>query len=298
MTSGPVILQARAISKQRRRSEPPRGEEPVPPARAGRLHAPPSRTRSVPHLFDCWDDVSPRIRAAKELRLFLDFDGTLVDFRARPDQVRLGDRARSALRALANHQSAHVAVVSGRRRASLVHFVKVPRVRFFGLYGWENEQGFHLPQATRRIFSQVRAMLAGLPAKAPGIYIEDKDLSLAVHFWAASPQARRRARAWLRKSVERFSAHLRVIPSGNVWEIVPRQVRGKGVAVQNMLRTLRTPFLPVYVGDDLTDEAAFKVLRDGITVHVGPRRRTNARFWLRNADEVCSFLERLEAELP
>jgi trehalose 6-phosphate phosphatase len=65
-----------------------------------------------------------------------------------------------------------------------------------------------------------------------------------------------------------------------------------------MLRDLGTTFLPIYVGDDLTDEPAFKVLRKGITVLVGRRRPTNAHFWLKNPSRVSVFLERLERLLP
>jgi trehalose 6-phosphate phosphatase len=65
-----------------------------------------------------------------------------------------------------------------------------------------------------------------------------------------------------------------------------------------MLRDRGNTFLPIYVGDDLTDEPAFRVLRKGITVLVGPRRPTNAHFSLRNPAQVGVFLERLERLLP
>jgi trehalose 6-phosphate phosphatase len=92
--------------------------------------------------------------------------------------------------------------------------------------------------------------------------------------------------------------HLRIIRAGNVWEVAPGHVQGKGPAVRKLLRELGTAFLPIYVGDDLTDEPAFKVLRQGITVLVGSRRPTNAHFWLRSPAHVSVFLERLERLLP
>ncbi len=250
-----------------------------------------SRTRP---LFKSWPEIVRRVRGATDLRLFLDFDGTLVDFRSRPDQVSMDEEMRDALGKLAAHPIVHTTLISGRRRASLMEYVTLPGVQLFGLYGWEKNDAS--PSALRQIL-RVRVLLAELPHEAPGIYIEDKELTLAVHFREAAPPAARTARAWLRRLILRFPG-LRIIRSSNVWEVVPRDIRGKGVAVRAILRGVPPPYLPIYVGDDLTDEPPFAVLREGITVLVGPLRRTKARYHLRDTNEVCLFLQRLEAELP
>jgi trehalose-phosphatase len=260
---------------------------------------PPRRgSANVSPLLDNWAQVARRVHTAKDLRLFLDFDGTLVDFRSRPDQVTLEPEMRTRLRKLAAHPFVHVAIVSGRRRAELLHYVKVARVEFLGLYGWEKEAGMHLPEPAMRSLSQARLILGDLPNQAPGIFIEDKGLSLAVHFREASPAAERKARSWLRRITAQFREHLHIIRGSNVWELLPREIRGKGFALRGILRGLPRPFLPFYVGDDLTDEEAFAALRTGVTVLAGPLRRTKARFHLRGTSEVGTFLERLEAELP
>ena len=151
----------------------------------------PSRPGNTPvyPLLDHWAEVARRVRASKDLRLFLDFDGTLVDFRSRPDEVTLEPEMRTRLRKVAAHPFVHVAIVSGRRRASLIQYIKVPRVQFFGLYGWEKEAGMHLPEPAMHSLSQARLILGDLPNQAPGIFIEEKGLSLAVHFREASPAA-------------------------------------------------------------------------------------------------------------
>jgi trehalose-phosphatase len=260
-----------------------------------------TRSRSVVRIspvFNSWRAISGRVRAAKNIALFLDFDGTLVDFCSRPEQVKLSARTQAALRKLASHRSVRVTIVSGRRHASLLQFIKTPRVSLHGLYGWENAKGLSLSVKSAGKISKARAILAGLPDRAPGIFIEEKGASLAVHFRDASAQAERHACVELRKLIARMRPHLRIIRAGNVWEVAPGHVQGKGPAVRKLLRELGTAFLPIYVGDDLTDEPAFKVLRQGITVLVGSRRPTNAHFWLRSPAHVSVFLERLERLLP
>lgn len=254
--------------------------------------------RRVSPVFDSWRDVSRRVRAAKHIALFLDFDGTLVDFCSRPDDVKLSARTIAALRKLAGHRSVRVMIVSGRRHASLLQFIKTPRVFLHGLYGWENESGMRLSRKTTDQISKARALLAGLPDKAPGIFIEEKGISLAVHFRDASANAERHACAELRKLLARLRPYLRIIRSGNVWEVAPTEVLGKGAAVRNMLRELGPSFLPIYVGDDLSDEPAFQAARKGITVLVGLRQPTKAHFRLRNPAQVSVFLERLQSLLP
>jgi trehalose-phosphatase len=250
------------------------------------------------YLFDCWDQIAQRIRAAKDIRLYLDFDGTLVAYRARPEQVRLRERTRLALRRLAGHRGVHVAIVSGRRRGELAKIFNAPSVKYMGLYGWEDQSKVALPDAASSSLLEVRKYLAGFPKEMRGITVEDKGFSVAVHFRNASLAMQRRAQVRVRKIVARFRRDLRVIRSTSAWDVVPVQVQGKGAALRNALAGIRRPFLTIYAGDDITDEPAFKALSSGITVLVGETRRSHAQFRLRDSLEIYTFLRLLEAELP
>jgi trehalose-phosphatase len=252
---------------------------------------------AVPHLFDCWERVSKELRAATEFWIFLDFDGTLVRYYERPGDVKLSDKCRRVLLRLSSHRRVHLTIVSGRRNSALRKYIRVPRVKLLGLFGWERSGKAAIPRKTRAALCGMRSVLAPLAESFPGIQVEEKGISYAVHFRGASPGAQRHVRAWIRGLLPRIRSHFRVIQSMHACEIVPRQVKGKGVGVSVFTRGLRTPFLPIYVGDDLTDEPAFNVLRQGITVRVGPVSRTKARFRLKNPEEVRAFLERLEEEL-
>jgi trehalose 6-phosphate phosphatase len=275
-----------------------------PPEMGRRRPAPFAMTQTqngIPHLLDCggncWEHLSKQVRAATSIWIFLDFDGTLVGYYDRPEDVKLGSECRRILLRLSRHRRVRLAIVSGRRNAALREHFQMPRVKLLGLFGWEKSGR---PAVSRRVKEALRGLrpaLARLSAKFPGILVENKGISYAVHFRGMPPEAQRRVRAWVRRLVARIRPDFGVIQSQHACEIVPRQVQGKGVAMREFTRSLRAPFLPIYVGDDLTDEPAFVALRRGITVRVGDFSRTKARFRLRNPDEVCTFLERIEEDL-
>ena len=89
----------------------------------------------IPHLFDHWNQISPRIQSANDIRLFLDFDGTLVSYCPRPEDVTLGVAMRRILGRLGHHRHVHMAILSGRRNAVLRQFVRIAHIQFMGLYG-------------------------------------------------------------------------------------------------------------------------------------------------------------------
>jgi trehalose-phosphatase len=244
------------------------------------------------YLFDCWEEIARRIRAARDIRLYLDFDGTLVGYRPRPEQVKLREKTRAALRRLAEHRRVHVAIVSGRRRKELAKLLRAPSVEFLGLYGWENADKVSLSPRTRTSLAEVRKALRALAKGMSGVFVEDKGISVALHFRKASAAVQRQAH-----ERARVRGELHVLPSQSLWDVVPNEVRGKGAAMRAALSRVRKPSLAIYAGDDVTDEPAFKVLSDGITVLVGEPRKTHARYRLRDPLEVYAFLRLLEAEL-
>jgi trehalose 6-phosphate phosphatase len=255
-----------------------------------------ARRRGSRHLFDRWPEVSCRLRRAKHIALFLDFDGTIVPIQARPEMVRLGRATRRLIGRLAKRPRMAVCIVSGRRLADLRRRANAPGVRYLGLHGWEQE-GKAPSAVAGRVLGQAKHLVMERLGLLPGIRLEDKGISFAVHYRGATYGVTRLARAILRGTLEPFEAYLRLLKGKKVWEMLPSEIQGKGSAVRLLLAELPHQTLPIYVGDDTTDEAAFAQLRYGITVRVGGHRGSKARFYLRNPDEVVGFLERLEAEV-
>ncbi|MBI4166576.1 MAG: trehalose-phosphatase [Acidobacteria bacterium] len=259
-----------------------------------RIHRPASRCSSR-HLFDRWSEVAQLLRAAKHIALILDFDGTIVPIQRRPEMVRLGPSPRRLIGRLAKHSRLTVCIVSGRSLADLRGRAGVPGVRYVGLHGWEWSRKKSVPPGDKNL-DRVKLLLKNRLGSLVGIRLEDKGISFAVHYRGATQSAARRADVLLRKTLKPFEPHLHVMNGKKVWEVLPPGVQGKGRAVRLLLANLPSGTLPIYIGDDTTDESAFAELGGGITVRVGGHRRSKARFTLRNPGEVLGFLETLEAE--
>lgn len=255
------------------------------------------RQRRAKHLFDCWTTVRRRLRRARRVALFLDFDGTLVALRSHPDQVRLESSLRKLLHLLARCRKVTVSVISGRRRADIQKRINVPGVRYLGLYGWETEGDVFQTCASAGMVLRARRLLYDGPGKLPSIWVEDKGLSLAVHYRGAPSGAVRRARRMIGEILAPLKPQLQLLRGKKVWEVLPREITGKGGAVRELLAKHSRSTLPIYIGDDVSDESAFVQLRPGLTVRVGPARRSAARYRLRDPQEVRRFLERMVLEI-
>lgn len=211
-----------------------------------------------------------------------------------PDAVSLGQPTQRVLRRLARGPGSHVYIMSGRRLADLRRRVKIPGVRLLGLHGWE-KRGARLPPEQKQFLRRAKIWLAKHLPALPGIRVEDKGYALAVHYRGAKQPAARCAQQVLRAARNHFQPDLRLLKGRSIWELLPQAIGGKGHATQRLLKGIPDDTLPIFIGDDTSDEAAFAVLRHGLAVHVGGGRRTKAHFCLRDPDEVCEFLERLEA---
>lgn len=252
--------------------------------------------RGPRQVFDRWSEVAQRLHAAKHIALLLDFDGTIVPIQPRPEMVRLSLPTRRLIGRLARHSRVTVCIVSGRRLADLRRRANVPGVRYVGLHGWEWDRKMSAPFEDK-ILREAKRLLEERLASLAGIRLEDKGISFAVHYRGATSGAARLARSLLHKTLKPFAPYLQVLHGKKVWEVLPPEVQGKGRAVRLLLAELPHGTLPIYVGDDTTDESAFAELRGGITVRVGKHRRTKARFCLRSPDEVVALLGALEAEI-
>ena len=258
-----------------------------------------SQVRDAPQsAFRCWTAIRFRLRTAKRWAFFLDFDGTLVNLRRRPGDVRMTCEAKRVLRRLAGHAHVQVVIVSGRTLRSVRKLVALKGVRYFGVHGGEREsKPVALSMESKLALEGAKRSARTRLDALRGIWIEDKGLSFAIHYRNADSQSARRAEEALGGLLHPWGDTLHVLNGSRVWEILPREIPGKFTAVADVLGGRGADTAVIYVGNDGTDEGAFGFLPDQITVRVGREPLTRARYFVRTPNEVLHLLARMEKEL-
>ncbi len=238
------------------------------------------------------DRQPPEIFSPQRICLFLDLDGTLVDFAATPQAVRVAPQLVRTLQSLYTVLDGALAIVSGRPVHVIDHLLSPLRLPVGGLHGYELRDR---RQQVRRGFVQLerlhtaRLELAQFVANCTGLLFEDKGAALAVHYRGA-PQLKPQVEAELVRVATPLFPEFELLRGELVYEIKPARF-GKANVVDALMR--QPPFfsrVPVFVGDDITDCSGFAaVLRHGgMTVAVGERLSAQwylpspsaARHWL------------------
>ncbi len=250
--------------------------------------------------------------------VFFDFDGTLSDIVAQPDAARLVDGAADALRALAAR--CPVAVISGRDLADVRQRVKVDGLWYAGSHGFE----LSAPDGTNHEHPDVDAVADSLARTAgrlvetlgdtPGIAVERKRFAVAVHYRNADPADVDRVIAEVHKLGR--SENLRTTTGRKVVELRPDIDCDKGTTLNWLLERIgriepggaeldggsESTVLPIYIGDDITDEDAFDAVQfDGVGIVVRHDehgdRPSSALFSLQSPSAVCEFVGKLAEDL-
>ncbi len=197
------------------------------------------------------------MRSGARFALFLDFDGTLVDIASTPESIVVPADLPPLLRALEQRLDGALAIVTGRPIEDIDRFLEPDRYVAAGLHGAEyrtSRDEIVRPAATPIDPSLVEA-IRGLEAITPGILVEPKGATVAVH-WRNAPDAEIVVERELRRLVDVGPSHLEVSRGRRVFEVCPRHV-SKGAALEILadLPAFRER-VPIMIGDDVTDESA------------------------------------------
>jgi trehalose 6-phosphate phosphatase len=258
------------------------------------------------HLFKHWKNLSSELRK-KRIILFLDYDGTLTPIVKKADEAIIPQATKKLLRDLSAYVK--LAVISGRALSDLEKMVGVKGIIYSGNHGLEIDGPkikFSMPLSSgyKNLLRQIKFRLEKRLAGIKGFILEDKGKSLSLHYRLVD-------RKWLSRVQNIFheatifaavKKKIKIRPGKRVWEIRPPLVWDKGkivlwLLVREKFASGDKPLLPIYAGDDTTDEDAFRALKNkGMTIFVGRPKKSYARYYLNNCKEVAQFLKRVLLE--
>ena len=237
--------------------------------------------------------MTPLPAPASDWAYFLDLDGTLVGFARAPSAVHIDRRLRGLVQDLHRSAGGALAVITGRRIVDIDGLFPGTRLAAAGLHGIERRTASgrlarHRFPAGR--LDDVRHRLGAAAARHPRLLVEDKGIAVAVHYRRA-PRLGGYAHRLVRGMLARLGAEYCLQAGKLVVEIRPAG-RDKGIAIREFMR--ERPFqgrIPVFIGDDATDEYGFAVINrlGGYSVKVGAGR-TAARWRLRDVRSVRAWL--------
>lgn len=246
------------------------------------------RQQRITRLPMCVPELTPTCA------FFTDFDGTLVELTDSPDGVTVDPALPDLLRRACTRLEGALAVVSGRNVATLDGMLDHAVTAVAGVHGLERRDAsgtFSVEKVPTALLDDARKELAGFARDRPGVLVEDKGVSLALHFRRAPDQAG--ACLAVMETMLRRGEGL-MLQRGKMVVELRGAGHSKGDAVARFMA--EPPFagrLPVFIGDDVTDEDSFRVVNDrgGWSVRVGDARDSAARHSLPDVAAVHRWLK-------
>lgn len=243
-----------------------------------------------------------RMIEAPDLFLMLDCDGTLAPLARHYEKAVFPKRTRSILGRIQSLPDSNIAIISGRELAGIRKFAGMRGLIYAGNHGLEIKAGAEKwihPGAKRalRLMKQLAFVLRGLLEYFPKAGLEDKRFGLSLHYRLLSRDRAEMLLFAVRSAVQPFvKAHRVSIQKGKkVLELRPYVNWNKGSAVRWLLKKYYRgkEVLPVFIGDDETDEKAFRAVARGISIRVGRSAETCADFFVGSHREVQNLLRRI-----
>lgn len=254
------------------------------------------------YLFDQIEKVLGRLRSAECIFFFLDYDGTLTPIVPHPEDANLSKEMRDILLELKKDPRTFLAIISGRSLKNIQDRVGLKGIYYVGNHGleiFEPKKGVKrlFPKKVVRELREIRDRLNNPLREIEGIVIEDKGCILAIHYRNVDLRRVPPILMAIKQEIKNSMVPLCLGSGKYVFEVRPKSTVNKGTAVLTLLdQTDQDGVLPLYIGDDQTDEDAFRVSKKrGITIFVGSPSLSSAQYYVKDSSEVYQFLKIAQA---
>lgn len=257
------------------------------------------------YLFNVWDGVEKKIDK-NNLFIFLDFDGTLAPIVSTPEKAVLPEAAKKLLKRISENPKIRLAFISGRSLDDIKSKIGIKNAIYAGNHGLQLEgpkikfEPLILPRY-HMIADRIKKELGQKISRIQGAFLEDKGLTLSLHYRLAKRKDISVLKKIFKETVILYLVRNKIrVKSGKmVIEVRPQVEWDKGKVVlwllaRSLFASKGEGILPVYIGDDVTDEDAFRAIKNkGLAIFVGKPKKSHAQYYLKDHNEVQDFLERI-----
>jgi trehalose-phosphatase len=253
------------------------------------------------YLLDSLEEIINRIKNSSKVLLFLDYDGTLVPICKEPSLAKISLGAKGILKRLSRIPWLSVGIISGRSLNKIRKLVGIKGLFYAGNHGFEiffrgrdwvhpGLRGFE--SKLKRVTYELKRTTKGIN----GILVEDKKVTVSVHYRNLIEKSPGSILKIVSKVLEPYPGTFTITRGKKVYEVRPNIDWNKGKTVVKLSQSLgfKTRLLRIYVGDDQTDEDAFRVLEDDdVSIRVGYSKSSKARYFCKGSSEILRFLEQM-----
>ena len=253
------------------------------------------------YLSNFLEEIIKRVEISSHILLFLDYDGTLVPICKEPSLAKLSLDDRQLLKELSRIPWLSVGIISGRSLKEIRKLVGVKGLSYAGDHGFEiffrGSIWLH-PELESFVSSlkEIARELEHYTKEIKGILVENKRATVSVHYRMVAEKSPGSILKIVSKILEPYPGIFTITRGKKVYEVRPNIDWDKGKAVMKLSQLLgfKNGPLKIYIGDDQTDEDAFRMLEeDDISIRVGYKKDSKARYFCRGSSEILRFLRKL-----
>ncbi|MFC1563054.1 trehalose-phosphatase [candidate division KSB1 bacterium] len=255
------------------------------------------------HVLENLSEISGKLKAHEKILLGMDHDGTIAEVITTLIESRMTVSMRNTLYSLSQNPRIHLVIISGRTINSLkeVANIKSNNIFYAGNHGFEIEGDktdytFEDKEALEKI-KVITEEMDNKFSNVEGLVFEKKIFTTSFIWSTAAPEKQESIRGELLEALQKYQG-IRIVEGKKLFNIRPKVNINKGVALETVGRHFykdewRNHVTAIYIGDDNSDEDAFKMLGDkdiGVIVNENPPASTNAKYYAKNVEEIEKFL--------